>query len=167
MYRSWKKVLWGWWITLKNSSLLSKNGGIRFTAETRRSLREISSAPIGRRQLDQKLLPFDHKTGTLWKLCKLFKALSWSNRSLFIWRSFTAKQKIGFSASSAALRWENFVHCSSFGVPAKKDCLFSWWMHIIYNSYWAIVFSYWFCIRKKHFQNPYQKHSVTFRWAGI
>jgi hypothetical protein len=27
--------------------------------------KDLSSDPIGRRRLDQKLLPFDHKTGTL------------------------------------------------------------------------------------------------------
>ena len=32
-----------------------------FTAESRRSLREISSAPIGRRRLEQNLRPFGNK----------------------------------------------------------------------------------------------------------
>jgi hypothetical protein len=44
--------LFGWYL------LLSKPG---FTAEPQRSLREISSAPIGRRRLEQKLRPFGNK----------------------------------------------------------------------------------------------------------
>jgi len=69
--------------------LLLQNQVYRGVAESAEE--DFSSDPIGRRRLGQKLLPFDHKAGTLSRLYKPLGPLFLSNRSLFIWRPLTAK----------------------------------------------------------------------------
>jgi len=86
--------LFGWYL------LLSKLG---FTAEPQRSLREISSAPIGRRRLEQKLLPFVNK---IEPFCGYGAYCQPSNKrtEAFLFVGISRQTKNSFSASSAALR---------------------------------------------------------------
>jgi len=99
--------LFGWYL------LLSKPG---FTAEPQRSLREISSAPIGpsprrsgfvraggRRRLEQKLLPFVNKIEPFYGYGTYCQPSN-KRTEAFLFVGISRQTKTSFSASSAALR---------------------------------------------------------------
>ena len=69
--------------------------------------KDLSSDPIGRRRLDQKLLPFDHKTGTLRRLYKLLRALSLGVTEAFLFGGFSPPNKKSVSPRPLRLCVEN------------------------------------------------------------
>jgi len=74
-----------------------------FTAESRRPLREIFSAPIGRRRLEQKLRPFGNKIEPFYGYGTYCQP---SNNGIeaFLFVGISRQTKNSFFASSAALR---------------------------------------------------------------
>jgi hypothetical protein len=86
--------LFGWY------SLLSKPG---FTAEPQRPLREISSAPIGRRRLEQKLHPFGNKIEPFYGYGTYCQPSN-KRTEAFLFVGISRQTKNSFSASFAPLR---------------------------------------------------------------
>jgi hypothetical protein len=74
-----------------------------FTAESRRSLRDIFSAPIGRRRLEQKLRPFANKIEPFYGYGTYGQPSS-NRTETFLFVGISRQTKNYFSASSAALR---------------------------------------------------------------